>query len=127
MPNKQLAKEWTCKTCRKVIPQGTYLEELVWVLKTKSWYHPTCVIIYPDGTVAERESGKVISSPPAASSERQEGPKEARSGASESPGGISTPSGVPPAAPEDPWVEIGAWVHASKVDLMLKAIKEART
>ena len=118
MPNKQLAKEWTCKTCRKVIPQGTYLEELVWVLKTKSWYHPTCVIIYPDGTVAERESGKVISSPPAASSERQEGPKEARSGVESSP---------PPAAPEDPWVEIGAWVHASKVDLMLKAIKEART
>ena len=79
--------------------------------------HFRCPISYPVDKGWEYGT-KTGDTPPAASSVGQEGPKEARSGVESSP---------PPAAPEDPWVEIGAWVHASKVDLMLKAIKEART
>jgi len=74
-------------------------------------------------------------SPPAASSVGQGGPKEVGGVASGSGEegrhpGISVPPSPPAALPEDveePWVQIAVWIRINRLEMLAKAIKEARS
>jgi len=64
----------------------------------------------------------LYATPPSAASSRMEGPK---AGKGLDP--LPTPAVPPePMQPSGPWIQIAGWVIAEKVDIIIKAFKEAR-
>jgi len=141
--NKELNRDTPCEVCGKVIPYGTYLSELEWVKPLKRWYHQTCVIVYPNGVVCERRTGKKMYVPPNLPPDvlfretatppapgKSTGERAGANGSGPAPASGQSVQTVPDHAEQrgtpGGFVYVGFWVPPDQVDRMLTAFKEAR-